>query len=226
MKAYKRKRSWIENYKVVFFELGIIVALSLALMAFEWRSYEKLEIGVAERTTKWEPIEEVVLDSYVEPEKLPQIPKPNYTLLVEVSNDELLDDPDIDFQIFDDEGTNGVVWEKPVVVDEPEIEEPIDIPDVSPEFPGGENALFRFLYDNLSYPQVCKDAGISGTVYVKFVVEKQGNISGIEIIRSPHDELSDATIRVINKMPRWNPGIQDGNLVRVNFGLPVKFTLK
>ncbi|MBI9033267.1 MAG: energy transducer TonB [Bacteroidales bacterium] len=225
MKVHKRKKSWAENYKVVFFEIGIIFALSLCLMAFNWKSYESLTVGVL-TSQPTDFIDIVELKTIVEPPKLPEIPKPNITMLKVVDDN---NEPEIDPVVIFEPKYDTVIWTPPptlVIETEEQIEDPLDYVEKMPEFPGGEVALFRFLGKNMVYPSDCRNASISGTVHVKFVIEKNGSISGIQIMRSPHDKLSQEAIRVLNKMPNWNPGMKAGKLVRVNFHLPVKFILK
>ncbi len=107
-------------------------------------------------------------------------------------------------------------------------ETPRTIVQVMPTFIGGDQALFQYLSDNIKYPAFEKENNISGTVFLKFVVGKKGEISGIEILKGvKHGEgLEKEAARVIAQMPRWKPGIQNGNPVPVYFTLPVKFTLR
>jgi protein TonB len=95
-----------------------------------------------------------------------------------------------------------------------------------PEFPGGETELYRFLGKNVRYPQAAREVGISGTVNIGFVVEKDGSLSSMTILRSPHAILSEEALRVMSLMPAWSPGEQRGKPVRVSFSIPFKFTLQ
>lgn len=97
--------------------------------------------------------------------------------------------------------------------------------DVAPQFPGGEKAMMDWFADHINYPEEAKKEKIEGSVYVRFIVEKDGSLTHIKILRSPHDSLSDEVIRVVNEMPKWEPGKTDGKIVRVIHSLPVQFTL-
>jgi len=99
--------------------------------------------------------------------------------------------------------------------------------EVMPEFVGGQEALSQFISDNVRYPEKEQRKGISGVVYVKFVVEKDGSISNVEVERGVKKGKGyDAeAVRLVKSMPRWNPGIQKGNKIRVQFVLPIRFTL-
>lgn len=122
--------------------------------------------------------------------------------------------------------------EVPTVADD-EVEEVsvsddkvFSIVETDPEFPGGMEALYQYLASNLHYPQLARDNGITGKVYVTFVVEKDGRVTNPRILRDIGGGCGDEAIRVVKSMPRWSPGKQRGKPVRVQFNLPVGFDLK
>lgn len=94
-----------------------------------------------------------------------------------------------------------------------------------PSFPGGKKALYAYLGDNIKYPDVAKKEGIQGTVYVTYVIEKDGSISHAKVLRGVHESLDKEAVRVIKTMPKWEPGKQRGKAVRVQYTLPIKYTL-
>lgn len=95
-----------------------------------------------------------------------------------------------------------------------------------PEFEGGEDKLREFLAKNIKYPSMARENGISGTVYITFVVEGDGKITDVKSLRGLGGGLTEEAIRVVKMMPNWTAGKQNGKPVRVQFTLPVKFTLK
>ncbi len=97
-----------------------------------------------------------------------------------------------------------------------------------PQFPGGEAALYSYMQKNIHYPEAEKEAGISGRVYLTFVVEKDGSITNVKVLRgvSGGSALDREAVRVIQSMPKWNVGMQNGHAVRVQFNLPVNFELR
>ena len=95
-----------------------------------------------------------------------------------------------------------------------------------PEFPGGENAMYQFLSSNLVYPKAARENGIQGKVFIEFIVEKNGQIDSIRVIRSVSPELDAEAVRVISMMPKWKPGKQKGENVRARFRLPINFQLE
>lgn len=98
--------------------------------------------------------------------------------------------------------------------------------EVMPEFPGGQEAMFTYLGKNLQYPGDAREAKKQGTVYVSFVVNKDGRVSEVKVLRGLYPSLDKEAIRVVSRMPNWKPGTQNGKTVRTQFNLPVKFLLK
>lgn len=101
-----------------------------------------------------------------------------------------------------------------------------DFPEVEAEFKGGPKALMEWIDANIQYPIIARDMQITGRVYIEFVVEKNGNLTNIKILRSPHDSMSKESIRLIKKMPAWNPAKLKGEEVRSRYRLPISFRLQ
>ncbi len=94
-----------------------------------------------------------------------------------------------------------------------------------PSFPGGMGALMQYLAENIGYPSLAKKSGIQGRVFVNFVVEPDGSITNVKVLRGIGGGCDEEAVRVVEKMPKWSPGKQKGKPVRVSYNLPVKFTL-
>ena len=116
---------------------------------------------------------------------------------------------------------------KPVTtISIPEKPAPFLIVQEMPAFPGGEGALLSYLHDNMKYPQEAREINVSGKVYLTFVVEPDGSITGITVLRGIGSGCDEEAVRVIKAMPNWSPGKQNNVAVRVRFNLDVKFTLQ
>jgi protein TonB len=98
--------------------------------------------------------------------------------------------------------------------------------EVMPEFPGGRDAMNTFIGKNLRYPADALEAKLQGTVFITFIVNKDGSISQIIVLRGVSPSLDKEAIRVVKSMPKWRPGSMNGKTVRTQFNLPVKFSLK
>ena len=100
-----------------------------------------------------------------------------------------------------------------------------DVVEVMPQFPGGQIAMLQYLMKNIKYPEQAVKEGIQGRVTVRFIVEKDGSISDVKPVLSVHPLLNKEAVRVVESMPKWTPGKQNGKPVRVRFNLPVMFKL-
>ena len=94
------------------------------------------------------------------------------------------------------------------------------------EFPGGLDSMYAYIHKNLKYPELAKEKGIEGRVFVNFIIEKDGSISNVKILRGIGGGCDEAAKEVVEKMPKWKPGTQRGKPVRVQFNLPIKFELE
>jgi protein TonB len=114
------------------------------------------------------------------------------------------------------------------VVTEPEVidEDIIHVrAEIQPSFPGGPDAMMKFLKENLKFPSICAENGIQGRVVVSFVVNKNGSIEQVEVLSGVHERLDAEAVRVVKLMPTWTPGQMQGHAVRTKFILPVTFRM-
>jgi periplasmic protein TonB len=131
-----------------------------------------------------------------------------------------------------DKGTDDPTAEMPDVMpseDQQIAEETIEpflVVEQMPDFPGGEGELYKYLQDKIKYPPMARESGITGTVYVRFIVDKHGKISNVTLLRGIGGGCDEEAIRVVQAMPDWKPGRQNGMPVPVYFTLPVKFILR
>ena len=100
-----------------------------------------------------------------------------------------------------------------------------DVVEVMPQYPGGQIAMLKYIMENIKYPKQIMEEGIQGRVTVSFIVEKDGRVSNVRLLRSVQPLLDKEAIRVVKSMPKWTPGKQNGKPVRVRFNLPVMFKL-
>ncbi len=115
---------------------------------------------------------------------------------------------------------------KPAGLGKPKEEEIFTAVEQQPEFPGGTSEMYKFINSNIKYPAAAQRANISGRVFVKFVVEKDGSIGKVEVLKGIGFGCDEEAVRVIKEMPKWNPGRQNGKNVRVWFTMPVFYQLE
>ena len=125
---------------------------------------------------------------------------------------------------IDDEMILGMM-DEPIYDGEIDDDTYFQVVDEEPSFPGGMEAMYKFLAENIKYPQEAKDNNISGRVFVSFIVEPDGSITNPRLLRDIGGGCGQEAIRVVKNMPRWKPGKNCGEAVRVQFNLPVNFTL-
>jgi periplasmic protein TonB len=131
-----------------------------------------------------------------------------------------------------DKGTDDPTAEMPEVMpseDQQIVEEKIEpylVVEQMPDFPGGEGELYKYLQEHIKFPAMARESGITGTVYVRFIVDKNGKISNVSLLRGVGGGCDEEAIRVVKCMPDWKPGKQNGIAVPVYYTLPVKFILK
>ena len=160
-------------------------------------------------------------------EQKPQpVEVPKQTTQIQVVEDDVeVDDVEINAEVDQNEQIEEYV---PVEVEEEEIQEAeiFTIVEEMPEFPGGMNKLAEYLGKNIKYPQMARESGIQGRVFVQFVVEPDGSVSNVAVMRSLGGGCDEEAIRVVKSMPKWKAGKQRGKPVRVSYILPVNFKLQ
>jgi len=170
----------------------------------------------------------------------PVIPPPpvvktiKFTPPVVVKDEEVQDEPpptqeemkDVQISTVTQEGntTEDLPPENPVV--DPDEGKVFTIVEEMPSFPGGEEQMLKFIRDNTHYPAVARENGITGRVFINFVVDKDGKIKDVKVLRGIGAGCDEEAVRVVKSMPDWKAGKQNGRAVQVSFNLPVNFTLR
>jgi protein TonB len=186
----------------------------------EMPQVEKIEVEKVKSSVKF-TAPEIKKDDEVQPEE-------------EIKSQEDLSKTNTAIGAFDvkgnDEAAGEVLKAKEVIAaPEPPKEEETKVFDVveqMPSFPGGPSALFEFLSKNIKYPAVAEENGVQGRVIVTFVVERDGSITDVRVVKSVDPSLDKEAQRVVKSMPRWIPGKQNGSAVRVKYTVPVTFKLQ
>ncbi|MCQ2251979.1 MAG: energy transducer TonB [Bacteroidales bacterium] len=229
MEQKKTDRANLENKRGYFFEIGLIVTLLVMWLAFESKSTVEKAADLGEVDVIVED-EELMPVTRQEDLQLPPPPPPQQTVadVIEV----LTDDQKVEESIRIDDGDIDDAVE---IQDIPEVEpepEPEEEPQVffivedMPEFPGGEVALRKYIAENVRYPEMAKENDIQGTVYVRFVVDTDGSVKNVEVLRGVDPLLDKEAIRVVQSLPKWKPGKQRGKAVKVSHSVPIKFALQ
>ncbi|MBP5573077.1 MAG: energy transducer TonB [Bacteroidales bacterium] len=224
MEEKKSPKANLENKKLMFTQIGLIISLILAWVVFEIKSYDKRELTDVGRTV--EIVEEEMVEITKQEQKPQPVEVPKQTTQIQVVEDDVeVDDVEINAEVDQNEVIEEYV--APEVVEEEVVEQEIfQIVEEMPDFPGGTAKLAEYLQKNIKYPQMARESGIQGRVFVNFVVEPDGSVSNVKVLRSLGGGCDEEAMRVVKSMPKWKPGKQRGKAVRVSYILPVNFKLQ
>jgi protein TonB len=225
MQIRKNKKANLESKRSIFLQIGFVLSLAFVLLAFEWTTIETDKFD-------WDFDRGILVDEEIYEIKIikekPEVKKVKIITPIFVPDDVDTPDDNLDISAEIDESTENSLDNQPEFTNEEIVTEDNTIYDfvqVFPEFPGGEAALYTFLAKNLKYPKLAREIGVMGKVLVEFIVWKDGTIRDMKILRGLGSGCDEEVIRVINKMPKWKPGIQGGKRVNVMFRMPISFKL-
>ncbi len=231
MEVKKSPKADLERGKTMSVLMGFVVGLAVLFVSFEWSSTDVMVVSAQDQ------VQDIIAEEEIEitrqentPPPPPPPPAPAVAEVLTVVDDDVeLDDVEI-ASSEDDASTAQVETYVAPVVDEEEEEESAQqiftVVEKQPEFPGGTAELMKFLSKSIKYPVIAQENGIQGRVVCSFVVNRDGSIVDIEVMRGVDPSLDKEAVRVIGTMPKWKPGEQRGKPVRVRFILPVQFRLQ
>ena len=227
MQIKKSPKADLQNKKGLFLEIGLIIALLITIGAF---LYAPKEYRIEQVDLNYGPIEEEITEITRNEQKPPEAPK---KVEIKVLNDILdivTNDTKITTEISFDEFEEGMEIETTVVeVEEEEIEEdqPFIKVEKMPTFKGGDlNAFRNWVQGKLRYPQIAQENNITGRVLLQFVIEKDGSVTDVRVVKGVSEELDAEALRVVKASPKWKPGRVNGNRVRTSLTIPVEFKLE
>jgi len=225
MEEKKSPKANLENKKLMFTQIGLIISLLVAWLAFEHKSYDKREIDPSLLNREVVVDEEMVEITKQEEPKPQPVEVPKQTTQLEIVQDDVeTEDIEINAEVEQNEVIEDYV--APEVVEEEVVEQEIfQIVEEMPSYPGGEKALLEYVAKNIKYPQIARETGIQGRVFVGFVVEPDGSVSNVKILRGIGGGCDEEAMRVIKSLAKWKPGKQRGKAVRVSYQIPVVFKL-
>ena len=226
MEEKKSPKANLENKKLMFMQIGMIISLLIAWLAFEHKSYDKRQIDESLLNREVVLDEEMVEITKQEEQKPQPVEQPQQTTQLEIVEDDVeTEDLNINAEVEQNEVIEEYV--APEVVEEEVVEQEIfQIVEEMPAFPGGEAKLMEYVGKNIKYPQIARETGIQGRVFIGFVVEPDGSVSNVKLLRGIGGGCDEEAMRVVKSMPKWKPGKQRGKAVRVKYTVPVNFKLQ
>ena len=232
MELKKTEKANLENKKGIFVQIGLIVSLAILILIFENKTYNNQDENFSFDRLPIKELEDIVVTTQ---EDFPMPPPPPSQVSNSESKEFNIVDDDVeikqDFNVVSFEPNANIlssIGKIDVQIDKnTPIDEQVIYTSVEKEasYPGGEEALINFLSKSLKYPQLAKEIGTKGKVVVGFIVEKDGSITDIKLIRDIGAGCGQEAKRVVSLMPKWIPAQQKGKTVRQQFFLPITFQL-
>jgi protein TonB len=224
MEAKKTKKADLENKRVLFLEIGLVVVLGIVLAAFEWSTRPK-ENRMFNQALEDIGEEEIIPITRQQEKPPPPPPAPPQVFELNIVDDDV--EIEDQLELDDMEADDNLAMEFVPVEEEADEEVAFIIVEDMPTFQGGDQNTFRtWIQSHLKYPEIAAENGISGKVFVNFVVNKSGNVVDAKVVRGVDPSLDQEALRVVRSSPKWSPGRQRGKAVKVQFTFPIVFVLQ
>lgn len=229
MEVKKTPKASLENKRALFIEIGLIIALAVVYIAFNWTSKD-VQVSTLEAENQVVQEEEIIPITQETPPPPPEAPKiPVLSDQIDIVDDEI--EVDNDFLSLEDSDDMGVeIMDYVENVQEEVVEEeaiPFQLVEERPSFMGGDaNQFSAWVNKRLVYPEIAKENGVQGRVTLQFTVEKDGSVTKVKVLRGVDPSLDKEAVRVVSMSPKWKPGKQRDRVVPVTYTFPVYFQLR
>lgn len=230
MELKKSKKANLENKKLLFREIGLVLALLFVLAAFEWSSTEKQDSGLAQDTRAVIEEEDVPItqeDNTPPPEA---VKEPIITEELQIVDD----DVKVTTEFISTDDNTAKVEIKPYIEAKPQEEEsdeeeiiPFTIIEEKPSFNGKDaNEFTKWVYSKIVYPEVAKENGVQGRVTLSFMIDTDGSVKNVKVLRGVDSSIDAEAVRVVKSSPKWKPGKQRNKNVKCSYTFPIVFQLR
>ncbi|MEL6536687.1 MAG: energy transducer TonB [Bacteroidota bacterium] len=223
MEVKKNPKADLQRWSQTFMNLGLSLSIGVVILAFNYSTGETevQDLGLPDFMDE-------IIEIPITEQKPPDPPKPKVLdpIIVEVEPE---DAPEIELDVVFSSNDNFDLDLEDLVSELPPeeaVDEPFEIVEHQAEYPGGVNSLLKYLAENIKYPSQARRMNIQGRVFVKFIVEKDGSISQVQVERGIGAGCDEAAVEAIKNMPHWSPGRQRGVAVRQWMHIPVNFNLQ
>ena len=230
MEKKKSERADLQNKRVLFTEIGCIVALALVYFVFDYSTTD-VKTAMLEESGMMAEIEDMIAITYDTPPPPPEMPKiPVLSDQIEIVEDDIEIDDDLFINLEDNADLGVELVDYIEVIDEDVTGEevlPFILVEVKPTFNGGDaNEFSKWVNQRLEYPQVCIENGRQGRVILSFTIKADGSLADAKVLRGVDPALDKEALRVVNSSPKWTPGKQRDRAVPVTYTFPVIFQLR
>lgn len=215
----------------MFVEFGLIVALVVVLGAFEYKTYDK-DLSMLDTNNQMTIEEEQIPITMETPPPPPEMPKaPVLSEVIEIVEDDITIEEDILINTEDDASLGIEIKEYVASAGEEEVVEeeaiPLAIVEEKPKFMNGdENTFTKWVFERIVYPEVAKENGVQGRVVLSFIVDADGSVKNVVVLRGVDPSIDKEAVRVVSSSPKWTPGRQRDKAVKVKYNFPLNFQLR
>ena len=231
MEIKKSEKASLENKRLLFTEIGLILALLIVWGAFSYSSKDK-KVAVFEDVSEEIAVEEeipITQENTPPPPETPDVPV--LSDQIDIVDDEIAVDDNLFLNLEDDASIGIEIMDYvEAVVEEEEVEEeaiPFQLVEEKPKFQGGDaNDFTRWVNSRLQYPEIAKENGVQGRVTLQFTVNADGSVANVKVLRGVDPSLDQEAVRVVSSSPKWTPGRQRDRAVKVTYTFPVVFQLR
>ena len=231
MEIKKSEKASLENKRLLFTEVGLVVALLIVYLGFNWSSKDA-QVAVLEDTTQVVVEEEMIAIQNELPPPPPEAPQiPVLSDQIDIVDDDIKLEDDLFINTEDDANLGVDIMDyKEAEVEEEAVEEeaiPFQLVEQKPSFNGGDaNEFSKWVNSRLVYPEIAKENGVQGRVTLQFTVEADGRVTNVRVLRGVDESLDKEAVRVVSSSPKWKPGKQRDRAVKVTYTFPVIFQLR
>ena len=231
MEIKKSEKASLENKRLLFTEIGLVVALLIVYIGFNWSSRDA-QVAVLEDTTQVLVEEEMIAIQNELPPPPPEAPNiPVLSDQIDIVDDDIKLEDDLFINTEDDANLGVDIMDyKEAAVEEEEVEEeaiPFQLVEKKPSFQGGDaNDFSKWVNSRLVYPEIAKENGVQGRVTLQFTVEADGRVTNVRVLRGVDESLDKEAVRVVSSSPKWTPGRQRDRAVKLTYTFPVIFQLR
>lgn len=225
MEIKKNPGADLEKKRSLFMLAGYVVALSVVLVAFEWKTFERSASDLGQLIAQ-DHEEEIIpiTEQEIKPPPPPPPPPPPAPEINIVDDDVEIED-EVEIQDVEADQKTEIAEIQQPVEEEPAEPDFFTIVEDMPSFPGGDGALLKYIAENVKYPPIAKENGITGVVYVSYVVDRDGSVKDVKVVRGADPFLDKEAVRVVKTLKGYKPGKQRGKPVPVQFTIPIRFVL-
>jgi periplasmic protein TonB len=223
MELKKAPQADLHKRSSLYLSIGLVVSLGIVTLAFEWKQYDRSGlVNLGSTDDNFEDVMEIP-PTQQPPPPPPKIQQPE---IIEVPDEEEIDEEieiEMDIEITEDTQIEEIVFEE--APEEETSDEVFTIVEDQPTPQGGMQAFYKYVGKNLKYPSQARRMGIEGRVFVQFIVDKDGSLNDVQVIKGIGAGCDDEAVRILKAAPKWKPGKQRGRPVRVRMVLPIQFKL-